>query len=113
MNKLIKIGLVSLIMLAIGCSTKKNDSQTESSTTAQQTENSSKKDGIQNDGEGEYKTTETGAKLYIEPKEEVEEKKPEPDLTGVEITEEIVKDMEEQAEMFEKVLDTVKEDCRK
>ena len=28
-------------------------------------------------------------------------------------TEEIVKDMEEQAEMFEKVLDTVKEDCRK
>lgn len=34
MNKLIKIGLVSLIMLAIGCSTKKNDSQTESSTTA-------------------------------------------------------------------------------
>ena len=28
-------------------------------------------------------------------------------------TEEIVKDMEEQAEMFEKVLDTVKEDCQK
>lgn len=29
------------------------------------------------------------------------------------LIEEIVKDMEEQAEMFEKVLDTVKEDCRK
>lgn len=57
------------------------------SITAQQTENSSKKDGVQNDGEGEYRTTETGAKLYIEPKEEPEEKKPEPDLTGVEITE--------------------------
>ena len=76
------------MVFTIGCSTKKNDSQSESSTTTQQTENSSKKDGIQNDGEGEYKTTETGAKLYIEPKEEVEEKKPEPDLTGVEITEE-------------------------
>lgn len=87
MNKLIKIGLVSLMMFTIGCSSKKNDSQSESSITTQQTENSSKKDGIQNDGEGEYKTTETGAKLYIEPKEEVEEKKPEPDLTGVEITE--------------------------
>lgn len=103
MNKLIKIGLVSLIMLTIGCSTKKNDSQTESSTTAQQTENSSKKDGIQNDGEGEYKTTETGAKLYIEPKEEVEEKKPEPDLTGVEITE----------ENFRNFPETSKNSCRK
>lgn len=88
MNKLIKIGLVSLMVFTIGCSSKKNDSQTESNTTTQQTENTSKKDGIQNDGEGEYKTTETGAKLYIEPKEEIEEKKPEPDLTGVEITEE-------------------------
>ena len=87
MNKLIKIGLASLIVFAIGCSPKKNDSQTESDTTTQQTENSSKKDGVQNDGEGEYKTTETGAKLYIEPKEELEEKKPEPDLTGAEITE--------------------------
>lgn len=28
-------------------------------------------------------------------------------------TEEIVRNMEEQAEMFEKVLDTVKEDCQK
>lgn len=74
MNKLIKIGLASLMVFTIGCSTKKNDSQAESSTTMQQTENSSKKDGIQNDGEGEYRTTETGAKLYIEPKEEVEEK---------------------------------------
>lgn len=88
MNKLIKIGLVSLMMFTIGCSSKKNEPQTESNTTTQQTENTSKKDGIQNDGEGEYKTTETGAKLYIEPKEESEEKKPEPDLTGVEITEE-------------------------
>ena len=35
MNKLIKIGLVSLMMFTIGCSTKKNDSQTESSTTTQ------------------------------------------------------------------------------
>lgn len=73
MNKLIKIGLVSLMVFTIGCSSKKNDSQTESNTTAQQTENSSKKDEVQNDGEGEYKTTETGAKLYIEPKEEPEE----------------------------------------
>lgn len=87
MNKLIKIGLASLMVFTIGCSTKKNDSQSESKETTSQTESSSKKDGIQNDGEGEYKTTETGAKLYIEPKEEVEEKKPEPDLTGVEITE--------------------------
>lgn len=86
MNKLIKIGLASLVVFTIGCSSKKNDSQTESSITTQQTEN--KKDGIQNDGEGEYKVTESGAKLYIEPKEEPEEKKPEPDLTGVEITEE-------------------------
>ena len=49
MNKLIKIGLVSLMMFTIGCSSKKNDSQSESNTTTQQTENSSKKDGIQND----------------------------------------------------------------
>jgi hypothetical protein len=77
MNKLIKIGLASLMVFTIGCSSKKNDAQSESSTTTQQTENSSKKDGIQNDGEGKYKTTETGAKLYIEP-----------NLTGVEITEE-------------------------
>lgn len=75
MNKLIKIGLVSLMMFTIGCSSKKDDSQTESNTTTQQAENTSKKDGIQNDGEGEYKTTETGAKLYIEPKEEPEDKK--------------------------------------
>ena len=88
MNKLIKIGLASLIVFTIGCSSKKNDFQTESKETTSQTENSSKKDGIQNDGEGEYKTTETGAKLYIEPKEEPEEEKPEPDITGVEITEE-------------------------
>lgn len=81
MNKLIKIGLASLIVFTIGCSSKKNDSQTESNTITQQTENSSKKDGVQNDGEGEYRTTEIGAKLYIEPKEELEEKKPEPDLT--------------------------------
>lgn len=35
MNKLIKIGLVSLMMFTIGCSSKKNDSQSESSTTTQ------------------------------------------------------------------------------
>ena len=88
MNKLIKIGLASLMVFTIGCSSKKNDSQAGSNNAAQQTESNSKKDGIQNDGEGEYRTTETGAKLYIEPKEEPEDKKPEPDLTGVEITEE-------------------------
>ena len=38
MNKLIKIGLVSLMMFTIGCSPKKNDSQSESNTTTQQTE---------------------------------------------------------------------------
>lgn len=37
----------------------------------------------------------------------------EPSMKPDVFTEEIVKDMEEQAEMFEKVLDTVKEDCRK
>lgn len=52
MNKLIKIGLASLIVFTIGCSSKKSDSQVESNTTAQQTENSSKKNGIQNNGEG-------------------------------------------------------------
>lgn len=36
MNKLIKIGLASLMAFTIGCSSKKNDSQTESNTTAQQ-----------------------------------------------------------------------------
>lgn len=46
MNKLIKIGLASLIVFTIGCSSKKNDSQTESNTITQQTENSSKKDGV-------------------------------------------------------------------
>lgn len=44
MNKLIKLGLASLMVFTIGCSSKKNDSQTESNTTAQQTENSSKKE---------------------------------------------------------------------
>jgi hypothetical protein len=73
-------------MLA-GCAFKEQDTTIPHEQT-QETENSSKKDGIQNDGEGEYRTTETGAKLYIEPKEEPEDKKPEPDLTGVEITEE-------------------------
>ena len=82
MNKLIKIGLASLMVFTIGCSSKKNDSQAGSNNAAQQTESNSKKDGIQNDGEGEYRTTETGAKLYIEPKEEPEDKKPEPDLTS-------------------------------
>lgn len=100
MNKLIKIGLASLIMFAIGCSPKKNDSQAGSNTTTQQTENSSKKDGIQNDGEGEYKTTETGAKLYIEPKEEPEEEKPEPDLTGVEITEDNFRNFPETSKKY-------------
>ena len=52
MNKLIKIGLVSLMMFTIGCSSKKNDYQSEPKETTSQTENSSKKDGIQNDGEG-------------------------------------------------------------
>ena len=65
MNKLIKIGLASLMVFTIGCSSKKDDSQAESNNTTQQTESSSKKDGVQNDGEGEYRTTETGAKLYI------------------------------------------------
>lgn len=35
MNKLIKIGLVSLMMFTIGCSPKKDNSQSESSTTTQ------------------------------------------------------------------------------
>lgn len=45
MNKLIKIGLASLMVFTIGCSSKNKDSQTESNNTAttqQQTENSSK-----------------------------------------------------------------------
>lgn len=45
MNKLIKIGLASLMVFTIGCSSKNKDSQTESSNTAtqqQQTENTSK-----------------------------------------------------------------------
>ena len=37
----------------------------------------------------------------------------EPSMKPAVFTEEIVRDMEEQAEMFEKVLDTVKEDCQK
>ena len=100
MNRLIKIGLASLMVFTIGFSTKKNDSQTESKETTSQTENSSKKDGIQNDGEGEYRTTETGAKLYIEPKEELEEEKPEPDLTSVEITEENFKSFPETSKNY-------------
>ena len=45
MNKLIKIGLASLMVFTIGCSSKHNDSQTESNNTTtqqQQTENTSK-----------------------------------------------------------------------
>lgn len=88
MNKLIKIGLVSLMMFTIGCSSKRMILKQNQVLQHNKQKTVPKKDGIQNDGEGEYRTTETGAKLYIEPKEEVEEKKPEPDLTGVEITEE-------------------------
>lgn len=50
MNKLIKIGLASLMVFTIGCSSKKSDSQAESSNTTQQTENGPKRT--------EYKTTE-------------------------------------------------------
>ena len=100
MNKLIKVGLASLIVFTIGCSSKKNGSQTELDTTTQQTENTSKKDGVQNDGEGEYRVTESGAKLYIEPKEEPEEKKPEPDLTRVEITEGNFRDFPETSKNY-------------
>lgn len=46
MNKLIKIGLASLMVFTIGCSSKKNDSQAGSNNAAQQTESNSKKDGI-------------------------------------------------------------------
>lgn len=88
MKKLLLSAFAILMLLGCGEHKQASGSSNKEPNTSQQTENGSKKDGIQNDGEGEYRTTETGAKLYIEPKEEVEEKKPEPDLTGIEITEE-------------------------
>ena len=78
------------ILMLVGCGVSKqllNDSNKEPNT-SQQAENDSKKDGVQNDREGEYVTNEYGTKLYVEPKEEEEAEKPEPDLTGIEITEE-------------------------
>lgn len=78
------------VLMLLGCGERKqaSDSSNEGTNTSQQAENNSKKDGVQNDGEGEYVTNEYGTKLYVEPKEEPEDEKPEPDLTGVEITEE-------------------------
>lgn len=97
MKKLL-LSTLSILMLA-GCAFKEQGTTIPHEQT-QETENSSKKDGIQNDGEGEYKTTETGAKLYIEPKEEPEEEKPEPNLTGVEITEENFKSFPETSKHY-------------
>ena len=78
------------VLMLLGCGERKQPTQStnEGTNTSQQAENNSKKDGVQNDGEGEYVTNEYGTKLYVEPKEEPEDEKPEPDLTGVEITEE-------------------------
>ncbi len=87
MKKLLLSAFAILMLLGCGERKQASNSPEEGTNTSQQTENSSK-DGVQNDGEGEYVTNEYGTKLYVEPKEEPEDEKPEPDLTGVEITEE-------------------------
>ena len=87
MKKLLLSAFAILMLLGCGERKQASNSLEEGTNTSQQTENSSK-DGVQNDGEGEYVTNEYGTKLYVEPKEEPEDEKPEPDLTGVEITEE-------------------------
>lgn len=100
MKKLLLSAFAILMLLGCGERKQASDSSNKEPNASQQAENSSKKDGVQNDGEGEYITNEYGSKLYIEPKEEPEDEKPEPDLTGVEITEENFRDFPETSKNY-------------
>ena len=80
MKKLLLSAFAILMLLGCGEHKQASDSSNEEKEVVD--------DAVKDDGEGEYVTNEYGTKLYVEPKEEEEAEKPEPDLTGVEITEE-------------------------